>query len=244
MQQADLCISYGMPGLAIVATPRHGSRPVRYRLVDLYCQTGQPEEALKEDEQHRGPHLNTGPGTPLHRQGMFSFLLGNYENTSRAWRERAIPQLQMRRVQSLQAGRGLLRGDVKPPTTAGFRDCLDPDPRAGDLGIRAGLLPARVGRPEGGRRPLAAHLDLRPDLPDPACSSTTWSKRSAQPLRRVPRPFGSSTERSPGQPQRPAASLRRKRRSPRTFGSRPTIASLGLTAFGVRLEHSSSPEYC
>ena len=248
MQQADLCISYGMPGLAISKLADAEEQgvsavSVRYRLVDLYCQTGQPEEALKEVSNIEDPALNTGPGTPSHRQGMFSFLLGNYENTS----SRAsvlIPPAPDGRDRPVAPGRWWPLPRRREARHRRLPGAAVPDRRAGDLGIRAGLLPARVGPPKEAAVHFQRALDLRPDLPILAPLKYYINKIGAaspmprRPIRLVP------PKRSPRPTPTPRASLRRKRRSPRTFGSRPTIASLGLTAFGVRLEHSSSPEYC
>ena len=67
---------------------------VKPRLVDLYCNTGQPEKALEllavgalED-----PNLGAEPGSGAFRQGRVYFLLGNYLSAATLWHERAIPR--------------------------------------------------------------------------------------------------------------------------------------------------------
>ncbi len=92
-----------------------GIRPV---LVDLYCDSGQPDKALDVIGSLNigDPSLDTGPGTASYRQGKVYFLLGNYDNAITLWRDRSIDEIRKQRsVQATAAGQALLNGD---PTTA------------------------------------------------------------------------------------------------------------------------------
>ena len=94
---------------------------VKPRLVDLYCNTGQPEKALDlfsvgavED-----PNLGVEPGSGAFRQGRVYLLLGNYLSAATLWHERAIPRVRAERSgRVLAAATGLTRGDALPTTNA------------------------------------------------------------------------------------------------------------------------------
>jgi tetratricopeptide (TPR) repeat protein len=85
---------------------------VKWRLIDLYCDTGQPDHALDllSRSDINDPNLDTGPGTSAFRQGRVNFLLGNYENAEYLW-ERAIWQTRlMQAQQALGAAMALPKG--------------------------------------------------------------------------------------------------------------------------------------
>ncbi len=98
----------GAPGMAIrdldeAEQAGGNTAAVRPSLVDLYCETGQPDKALDligalaiDD-----PSLSTGIGTSSYRQAKVYFLLGNYENAVSLWRDKSI--IQVRTQRSLQA---------------------------------------------------------------------------------------------------------------------------------------------
>ena len=109
----------GAPGMAIrdldEAEQAGGNLGlIRPTLVDLYCDTGQPDKALDligalaiDD-----PTLSTGFGTATYRQAKVYFLLGNYENAVGLWRDKSIPQVRTQRsLQAPGATLSLLKGE-------------------------------------------------------------------------------------------------------------------------------------
>ncbi len=139
---------------------------VKPQLVDLYCDTGQPEKAM--DLFVAGaigdPNLGAEPGMAIYRQGLVYYLLGNYLSTASLWGDRAIRQLQMSRAASvIGAGRSLYRGQGLAAVN-GFLSI------PGNLGLQAsweyelGLCELEAGRPEEAARHLANALNLEPDM--------------------------------------------------------------------------------
>ncbi|MBX6313188.1 MAG: hypothetical protein IRY99_09780, partial [Isosphaeraceae bacterium] len=120
VQLAEEASRRGMPGLAIARledAEKLGVSPnqVKWRLVDLYCQTGQPDRSFDvvNLSNTEDPALLTGPGTAFQRQGLISFLIGDYDNAALLW-ERAIFQIRMAQaLESLQAARQLLAGQPR-----------------------------------------------------------------------------------------------------------------------------------
>ncbi len=119
LDKADFARNSGAPGLAIrelaEAEQAGGNQPrIRSTLVDLYCETGQPDKALDvvSNLNIDDPSLSTGVGTATHRQGMIYFLLGNYTNALSLWTERSIAPLRTQRLmQAPMAAQAFLRGD-------------------------------------------------------------------------------------------------------------------------------------
>ena len=104
LEQAAFALSRGAAGRAIsllADAERNNLSPavVKPRLIDLYCNTGQPDKAL--DLLSVGaiddPNLGTEPGSGALRQGRVYFLLGNYLSAASLWRDRAIPRVRMDR---------------------------------------------------------------------------------------------------------------------------------------------------
>ena len=92
---------------------------VKPRLVDLYCNTGQPEKAyeLLATGALEDPNLGAEPGSGAFRQGRVYFLLGNYLSAATLWHERAIPRVRADRSgRVLAAATGLTRGDAMQTT--------------------------------------------------------------------------------------------------------------------------------
>ncbi len=118
LQQASYALSQGGTEWAIfqlAEAERNAVSPalVKPQLVDLYCNTGQPDKALElltaaiED-----PNLGMEPGTSALRQGQVYFLLGNYNSAATMWKDRAIPRLRYERTaRALSAGQSLTRGE-------------------------------------------------------------------------------------------------------------------------------------
>jgi hypothetical protein len=86
-------------------------------LLDLYCDTGQPERAVEllSSGNIEDPALGGEPGVSTFRQGRVYSLLGNYEYAASLWQERAIPQLRFERgIGALSAGQMLIKGEAQP----------------------------------------------------------------------------------------------------------------------------------
>jgi tetratricopeptide (TPR) repeat protein len=94
---------------------------VKPRLVDLYCNTGQPDKAfeLLSTGALEDPNLGVEPGSGAFRQGRVYFLLGNYLSAAALWHERAIPRIRAERSgRVLVSAVGLTRGDALQTTNA------------------------------------------------------------------------------------------------------------------------------
>jgi tetratricopeptide (TPR) repeat protein len=126
MNRANYAMSQGAPGLAIQeleeALQINASvNTVKPLLVDLYCDTGQPEKALDilaTSTTIDDPTLGTEPGTPAYRQGRVYFLLGNYTYAASLWKNYAIRQIRLERsFAAMGAGLSLLHGEAKHAST-------------------------------------------------------------------------------------------------------------------------------
>lgn len=126
VQIASAAIAQGAPGIAIhelEEADRTGLSPavVRPQLLDLYCDTGQPDKAIEmlgagaaED-----PTFGTEPGLSALRQGRSYFLMGNTEYASTLWDRYAIPRLRQDRAnRALSATQGYIHGEPKGATAA------------------------------------------------------------------------------------------------------------------------------
>lgn len=126
IQLASVAINQGAPGIAIhelEEAERTGVSPtlVRPQLLDLYCDTGQPDKAVEmlgagaaEDSS-----FGTDPGLSALRQGRAYFLMGNSEYASTLWDRYAIPRLRQDRAsRALSATQGYTRGEAKGATEA------------------------------------------------------------------------------------------------------------------------------
>ncbi len=120
IEKAMAARSQGAPGLAIgelEEANRGNMSPmvVRPQLLDLYCQTGQPDRAyeLMSMTASEDPNLGTEPGTSFMRQGEVYFLMGNYATAASLWQERAIPRVRYdRTLRALTLGQLLTRGEL------------------------------------------------------------------------------------------------------------------------------------
>ncbi|WP_406699768.1 alanine-zipper protein [Singulisphaera sp. Ch08] len=126
INRADFAMGQGAPGLAIQELEEAlqinvAVNTVKPLLIDLYCDTGQPEKALDilaTSTTIDDPTLGTEPGTPAYRQGRVYFLLGNYSYASSLWKNYAIRQIRLERsFAALGAGASLLHGEAKPAST-------------------------------------------------------------------------------------------------------------------------------
>jgi tetratricopeptide (TPR) repeat protein len=120
IEKAAFARSQGAPGLAMAELEEAdrgnmGPAVVKPQLVDLYCDTGQPEKALDLISMVAGddPNLGAEPGMSFMRQGRVYLLLGNYLSAASLWQERAIPRLRYdRSMRALSSAQGFGRGDL------------------------------------------------------------------------------------------------------------------------------------
>jgi len=125
-QLAAVALSQGTPGLAIQEleqADRTGFKPnvVKPQLLDLYCETGQPEKAVEmlNTGTIEDPTFGAEPGTSALRQGRAYFLLGNDEYAATLWEKYAIPRLRYTRAaQSLGASQGMVKGEPRTAVAA------------------------------------------------------------------------------------------------------------------------------
>ncbi|MHC5537715.1 tetratricopeptide repeat protein [Singulisphaera rosea] len=126
LQRAEFALSQGALRIAIKELDdalQINVNPtiVTPRLLDLYCDTGQPEKALDllaKSSNVDDPNFGSEPGTSALRQGRVYFLLGNYEYAATLWQTNAIQRISFERTLStLNAGRAMIRGDAKSSTS-------------------------------------------------------------------------------------------------------------------------------
>lgn len=126
IERADYAMRQGAPGLAIQELEEAlqinvSVNTVKPLLVDLYCDTGQPEKALDilaTSTTIDDPTLGAEPGTSAYRQGRVYFLLGNYSYAASLWRNYGIRQIRFERsFAALGAGTSLLHGEAKSAST-------------------------------------------------------------------------------------------------------------------------------
>lgn len=122
---ANYEIGQGAPGMAIhelEEAERTGANPalVKPRLIDLYCDTGQPEKAIEMFSAGavNDPTFGAEPGTSALRQSRAYFLLGNNEYAATLLEKYAVPALRYDRGhEALTAASVLARGDLKGSTS-------------------------------------------------------------------------------------------------------------------------------
>jgi tetratricopeptide (TPR) repeat protein len=139
---------------------------VKPRLIDLYCNTGQPEKALEllATGALEDPNLGAEPGSGAFRQGRVYFLLGNYISAATLWQERAIPRVRADRSGKLLASAaGLVRGDALQTTNTYLA-------LPGSLRQQAtwlydlGMCQLEAGMPAEAAESLSKALTLSPDI--------------------------------------------------------------------------------
>ena len=124
VDKANMALNQGNTGRAIAELAEAernlvSTAVVKPRLVDLYCNTGQPDKALEllSTGAIEDPNLGAEPGSGAFRQGRVYFLLGNYLSAATLWHERAIPRVRADRSgRVLAAATGLTRGDAMQTT--------------------------------------------------------------------------------------------------------------------------------
>jgi tetratricopeptide (TPR) repeat protein len=171
IDQAAFAISNGGAGRAIVELANAESSNlspavVKPRLVDLYCNTGQPDKALEllavgaiDD-----PNLGTEPGSGALRQGRVYFLLGNYLSAATLWRERAIPRVRYDRSNRvLAAGLGMTRGEAAQATNT-FLTLPSTLTQQASWEYDLAMCELEAGVPEEAAAHFTKALTLAPDL--------------------------------------------------------------------------------
>ena len=219
-EKANFARSQGALGLAIrelaEAEQAGGNQAgIRPNLVDLYCETGQPDKALDliATLNIDDPSLSSGAGpaaagTASHRQGMIYFLLGDYENAISLWSERSISQLRNQRlIQAPMATQALLRGEPVASTRMFIELPEKVDQQAewefelGDGGPRSGFTKLVRGRTP----PLVAATRTEPRRP----TGDRLLPRTTRRTGPAPSALG------------PSGGLTRRRRQTRRFGGEP-----------------------
>src|SRR5205085_3834954 len=137
---------------------------VRPQLVDLYCDTGQPEKAheLLNEGNLEETSVENEPGGAAARQARVNYLLGFYETATRLWEDQAIFKIRYdRSFRSLMGAASLIRGEIKSSTSMLLE-------LPGRIGVQAsweydvGQCLLEAGRPELAAEPLTQALTLSP----------------------------------------------------------------------------------
>jgi len=172
LQLATYALGQGAPGLAIrelEEAERTGTNPalVKPRLLDLYCETGQPEKALDMlggSSSVDDPSFGTEPGTSAMRQSRVYFLLGNTDNAGTLWEKYALPRLRYDRgLRALASAQSLVKGE--PKAASGFFLEIPEKVRLqAGWEFEAGLCRLEGGMPELAAEHFAKTLTLAPDL--------------------------------------------------------------------------------
>ena len=205
VEQAAFALSRGAAGRAIsllADAERNNLSPavVKPRLIDLYCNTGQPDKALDLLAAARSTIPTSAPsrGRVRSRQGRVYFLLGNYLSAASLWRERAIPRVRIdRSSRALEAARALVRGEAVQATNIFL------------------TVPGTLAKQASWEFDLAM-CELEAGLPDDAASISprpspwppTWPFGRSRPTtsRKWASPFLSSTKSDAPRPPRPGSS--------------------------------------
>ncbi len=159
------------------------------KLLDLYCDTGQPEKALDllaTSVSIDDPNLGSEPGLAALRQGRVYFLLGNYKYASTLWEKNAIPQLRLERsYNALGAAQMMLHGSAKTASNLFLG-------LPGKLNTQAvwendlALCELESGEPTVAARDFSHALTLVPDLPTRAVSAY-YLEKLGKPVPALPK---------------------------------------------------------
>jgi len=172
IEQASFALAQGGVALAIeklADAERNSMSPavVKPRLIDLYCNTGQPDKALELlavgaiDDPNLGPE----PGAGALRQGRVYFLLGNYFSTATLWQTRAIPRLQADRSNRVLAAAGILTHGEATQTTNEFLAVPGSLNQQATWEYDLGMCQLEAGLPEESAAHFTQALTLAPGLP-------------------------------------------------------------------------------
>jgi tetratricopeptide (TPR) repeat protein len=165
--KAQRALSLGLVGMAIDELYEADQSAVRVNVVrpmllDLYCQTGQPDRATDILGSTEDPSLGTGPGTAAHRQGLVSYLIGSYGFTATLWQQRAIPELRAAQAgQALVTGQSLLKGEIRA-ATQGFLQLPNQVNTEAGWEAELGLCLLESGDPDRAAEHLTKAITLAP----------------------------------------------------------------------------------
>ncbi len=170
-QLARFAVSQGAPGLAIhelEEAERTATNPAQVKplLLDLYCDTGQPEKAVEmlSSGTIDDPSLGAEPGASAMRQGRVYFLLGNAEYSGTLWSKYAIPRLRAdRALRALEATRLLLRGEGRA-TSGTLLEVPGKVSQQADWEFEAGLCRLEGGFPAEAAAHFTTALTLSPTI--------------------------------------------------------------------------------
>jgi tetratricopeptide (TPR) repeat protein len=171
IDQANYALSNGGTGWAIAQlvealASNMSPADVKPRLIDLYCNTGQPDKAqeLLTEGSIDDPNLGREPGSGALRQGRVYFLLGNYLSASTLWEDRAIPRVRFDRANRVMfGGRDLVRGDAIPATNAVLSVPSSLQQQA-TWSYELAMCQLEGGMPEEAAKQFTQALTLAPDL--------------------------------------------------------------------------------
>ncbi len=237
VELANLALNQGAPGLAIhelEEAERTGTNPalVKPRLLDLYCDTGQPDKGIEmlSSGTIDDPTFGVEAGSSAMRQGRVYFLLGNNEYGGTLFEKYALKRVrQDRSFKALDAARAYLKGEVRGATgalleiPARIREQAEWEFEAGLCRLEGGspalaadhFTSALTLNPKINTRPIMAYYLEKlgapvPPLPDESADDSKKpadDKPSAgeKPARRPPTPSPQTTTAKPGA-ARPEAS--------------------------------------
>jgi tetratricopeptide (TPR) repeat protein len=171
LEQAQFALSKGGAGRAITLladAERSNVSPavVKPRLIDLYCNTGQPDKALEllSVGAIDDPNLGVEPGSGALRQGRVYFLLGNYLSAATLWRDRAIPRVRYERSsRAIGAGSVLTRGQAMQAVDT-FLTLSGTLSQQASWEFDLAMCDLEAGMPEDAATHFTKALTLAPDL--------------------------------------------------------------------------------
>lgn len=220
---AGYAASQGAPALAIhelEEAERTGVNPalVKPRLIDLYCETGQPEKAIEmfSTGTINDPSFGAEPGIAALRQGRAYFLLGNDEYAATLVEKYAVPALRYDRgMKSITLGSGLIKGEFKV-ATATLLEIPEKLQTQAQWEFEAGLYRLEAGTPDLAAERFTKALTLAPSLPLRPIAAY-YLEKLGKP---VPPPSTSGTVAAPEKPatgpvEGPKASAEAKTDSPK-----------------------------
>src|SRR5262249_4245916 len=173
-QRAEFALKQGAPGFAIqeleeALQTNVNPAAVKPQLIDLYCDTGQPEKALEllgTSSSIDDATLGFDPGVPALRQARVYLLLGNYEFAATLLGKHSVPQIRHERSFKAQgASLGLIHGELKSATSTFLS-------LPGKLSTQAvwenelGFCRLEAGQPTQAAKDLEHSLVLVPSLPN------------------------------------------------------------------------------
>jgi hypothetical protein len=119
LERATVARQYGAFGLSIQELEEGlqsqiNPALIKPRLLDLYCQVGDPVKALQlwTGGNYADPQLGDGVGTAALRQGRVFLLMGNYFSALTVWNRESIPAIRSdRSMGAIKGAQALLYGE-------------------------------------------------------------------------------------------------------------------------------------